>query len=104
YNKKFRKEDIDHIHPSSILKSRGYNIEEINTVVNYQLLDFSLNRGDKNSKELKDWVNNIANKRDYLNRHLIPECEDLWDSVNYKDFLDVRKKMIADKLKDRLNI
>jgi len=103
YNKKFRKEDIDHIHPFSILKSR-FDVDEINTVVNYQLLDYSINRGDKNDKELKNWVNTITNKADYLKRHLIPNREELWDSVNYKDFLNARKKLIKDKLQEKLTI
>jgi len=104
YGRKFRKEDIDHIHPFSILESKGFNVDEINTVANYQLLDYSINRGDKNKKELKKWINTISNKDDYLKRHLIPQKESLWDSDRYMDFLEVRKNLIEDKLNDKLTI
>ena len=87
YGKKFRKEDIDHIHPYFILKFKGYDIDKINTVVNYQLLDYGINRGDKNNKELKDWINGLVNKDDYLKKHLIPDNPDLWTSENYEQFL-----------------
>ena len=104
YGRKFRKEDIDHIHPFSILESKGFNVDEINTVANYQLLDYSINRGDKNKKELKEWINTVSNKDDYLKRHLIPQKENLWDSDRYMNFLEVRKNLIEDKLNDKLTI
>ena len=104
YGKKFRKEDIDHVHPYSILESKGFQVDEINRVTNYQLLDYSINRGDKNGKELKDWINSISNKNDYLKRHLIPEDESLWVSDNYKEFIEERKVLIKDRLDDKLNV
>ena len=103
YGKKFRKEDIDHIHPYSIL-IKGYDIDKINTVVNYQLLDYGINRGDKNNKELKDWINGLVNKDDYLKRHLIPDNPDLWTSENYEQFLIERKNLIKTKLEEKLNV
>jgi len=104
YGKKFRKEDIDHIHPTSILKSKGYDTDKINTVVNYQLLDYGINRGDKNDKELKDWIEGLKNKEDYLKRHLIPNNPELWMSDNYEQFLIERKKLIKAKLEEKLNV
>jgi len=104
YGKKFRKEDIDHIHPYSILKSKGYDPDKINTVANYQMLDYGINRGDKNNKELKDWINKLANKDDYLKRHLIPNNPDLWISENYEQFLIERRKLIKAKLEEKLNV
>ena len=104
YGKKFRKEDIDHVHPYSILESKGFQVGEINSVTNYQLLDYSINRGDKNAKELKDWINSISNKNDYLKRHLIPQDENLWVSDNYKEFIEARKVLIKDRLDDKLNV
>ena len=104
YGKKFRREDVDHIHPYSILESKGFGSDEINTVVNYQLLDYGINRGDKNDKELKDWINTLSNKNDYLKRHLIPSDQSLWISDNYKQFLEERKKLIKSKLEEKLNM
>lgn len=104
YGKKFRKEDIDHIHPYSILIRKGFRPDEINTVLNYQLLDYSINRWDKNKKELKDWIDTLSNKEDYLKRHLIPDDPDLWVSNRYKQFLEERKKLIKAKLEEKLKV
>ena len=104
YGKKFRREDIDHIHPYSILEAKGYDLDKINTVANYQLIDYRINRGDKNNKELKDWINSLQNKEDYLKRHLIPNNPELWINDNYENFLDERKKLIIEKLEEKLNI
>lgn len=98
YGKKFRKEDLDHIHPYSILEDKGFSPEEINTVVNLQLLDYGLNRGDKNNKKLKDWIEDLPDKKNYLKRHLIPDNPELWSSDNYKEFIKERKKLIKEKL------
>lgn len=105
YNgRKFRREDIDHIHPCSILKNKGFEPDEINTVANFQLLDYGLNRGDKGNKELKNWINGLSNKNDYLKRHLIPNNPDLWISDSYKQFLEERKKLIKAKLEENLKV
>ncbi len=104
YGKKFRKEDIDHIHPRSILESKGCDSDKINTIANYQLLDYGINRGDKNNKELKDWINGLTNKEDYLKRHLIPNDPNLWTSENYEQFLIERKRLIKAKLEEKLNV
>lgn len=104
YGKKFRREDVDHIHPYSILESKGLSPDKINTVANYQLLDYSTNRGDKNNRELKDWINGLINKEDYLKRHLIPDDENLWTSDNYEKFVEERKKLITRKLEEKLNV
>jgi len=106
YGKKsgFRREDIDHIHPYSILESKGFSPDKINTIANYQLLDYGINRGDKNNKELKDWISGLTNRDDYLRRHLIPNDENLWVSDNYEKFVEERKKIMTDKSEDELNI
>jgi hypothetical protein len=101
---KFREEDIDHIHPYSILASKGVQPEEINTVANRQLLDYGTNRGDKSNKELNDWISGLANKNDYLKRHLIPSDEQLWISDNFRNFIGERRKLIKRKLEDKLNV
>ncbi len=104
YGKKFRKEDIDHIHPYSILKKKGYKEEDINNIANYQLLESNINRHEKRDKELYQWVRQIHNREDYLKRHLIPMEEELWRSKNFKNFLKKRKELIANKLEESLRI
>jgi len=104
YGRSFRKEDIDHIHPCSVLEARGYAPDEINRVSNFQLLDYGINRGDKSNKELEVWIGGLANKYDYLKRHLIPQDPDLWKSENYRQFLDERRKLIKARLEEKLRI
>jgi len=98
--KSFRKNDIDHIHPKSILLNKEFDWGRINNVGNFQLLDFSTNRGNKNDVELKEWINSIIeNKQNYLKMHLIPENENLWHSDNFDSFLIKRQELIIEKLK-----
>jgi len=100
--KSFRKNDIDHIHPKSILHNKNFDNSKINSIRNFQLLDSSTNRS-KQAKELEDWIkNDVKNKKDYLAMHLIPEDKKLWKSDNFEDFLNARGKMIVNKLKDEI--
>ena len=101
--KTFRKNDIDHIHPKSILNEKDYESSKINSIINFQLLDYSTNRGNKNDKELGDWINNsVTNKKDYLKIHLIPDDNKLWTSNYFHDFLEERGKLLVSKLKNEL--
>lgn len=96
-----RSEDIDHIHPRSLLLNAGFDEWTVNNIVNYQLLDSGTNRGQKNGKKLADWINNgvdAANRQGYLNRHLIPQDPALWETENFDKFCEARAKMIVDKI------
>ncbi|MBK6932895.1 MAG: hypothetical protein IPH12_19310 [Saprospirales bacterium] len=94
-----RQNDIDHIHPKSLLEGKGVEWNKINNVINYQLLDYGTNRGEKNGKALKIWIEKfVENKQLYLNRHLIPENESLWDIENFTDFLTERCRLIVNKI------
>jgi len=99
---KFRVEDIDHIHPKSILEKKGFPPEEINVILNYQLLDPDTNRNDKKDMELYEWIDTLPDKESYIKRHLIPNDRNLWKSENYRDFLEKRRELIMNKLKDIL--
>ena len=100
--KSFRKNDIDHIHPKSILYTKNFDNNKINSIRNFQLLDFSTNRS-KNDKELEYWINNhVTNQKDYLHTHLIPKDTKLWKSDNFEDFLEARAKLLVSKLRKEL--
>lgn len=98
-----KRNSIDHIQPRVRLLEligRGQkNITEemIDSVANLELL----NRDDnsvKGDKRLKDWLNAQADRRQYLNFHLIPDDEGLWKPSNFKQFLKARAQLIADKI------
>jgi len=93
-----RIQDVDHIHPYNIV-SKEYSLNDVNSINNYQLIDYGTNRGEKNGKELYDWINNfVEDKQYYIKRHLIPEDEELWKSENFTKFIELRSKMIKEKV------
>jgi hypothetical protein len=74
--------------------------EEKTNYGNFQLLDYATNRGNKNDKELIDWIKDIGeNRSDYFKMHLIPDKEELWKSENFLDFLKERQILIEEKIK-----
>jgi hypothetical protein len=96
-----RTNDMDHIMPKSILESKGYEGNEINSIKNYQLIDYGTNRGTKNGKPFAEWINNseyVIDKAAFVKLHLIPENEDLWVEDNFGDFREERAKLIVNKL------
>lgn len=99
-NQTIRNQDIDHIMPKSILEQKGYDWDKINSVKNFQLLDSGTNRGLKNGKPFKEWVDNhISDKNAYFKRHLIPTDETIWSEDNFEDFIDKRAELLITKIK-----
>ena len=91
--------DVDHILPKNILETLGFTPDKINDIKNFQLLDYGTNRGEKNGKPFKDWVNtSVTNKSAYLKMHLIPSDEKLWEESKLLDFKEKRGQMILDKI------
>ncbi|MDD5456763.1 MAG: DUF262 domain-containing protein [Candidatus Margulisbacteria bacterium] len=106
YDKKqtVRIQDIDHIMPKSILESMNYNWDKINSICNFQLLDSGTNRGLKNGKPFKEWIDNyIADKPAYISKHLIPSDKNLWTENKYDLFIETRAKMILAKIIGSIN-
>lgn len=97
-----RSEDIDHIHPRTLLEKAGVDENKINSIANFQLLDSGTNRGAKNGKPLNEWIDNEIEdgiREDYLKRHLIPADKKLWNVGAFEDFLSARAKLIVSKIK-----
>jgi hypothetical protein len=102
YNRKLnvRVQDIDHVHPKNLLEKIKVDWSLINHIGNFQLLDFGTNRGEKNGNSLKLWIKtSVKDVPAYLERHLIPKNEELWDEGNFSRFLDERKAMIVSRIK-----
>jgi uncharacterized protein with ParB-like and HNH nuclease domain len=100
-----RTQDIDHIMPLSILESKGYDWSKINSIRNYQLLDFGTNRGQKNSKSFSVWINNsrfVDNKTAFVQKHLIPTDENIWSEDKFEEFIEARADLIIEKIKNYL--
>ena len=98
-NQTIRNQDIDHIMPKSILANLKYGWDEINSVKNFQLIDYGTNRGIKNGKPFKEWMNNyISDKPSFVKRHLIPNDEVIWEENRFSDFIEKRAILILDKI------
>lgn len=94
-----RQVDVDHIHPKSLLDKQGFGPSEINHIGNYQLIDFSTNRGLKSDLEFYDFVHQyVQSIPTYLEQHLIPNDSSTWKSGHYQDFLQVRLELLVGAL------
>ncbi|ATA90994.1 hypothetical protein CGC56_01695 [Capnocytophaga canimorsus] len=101
-----RTNDVDHIMPKNILETNGIDSSKINSIKNFQLLDFGTNRGAKNSKPFKEWVDNqefVKDKPAYVLLHLIPSDETLWIEDKFENFIETRAKLILSKLESYIN-
>jgi len=98
-NQTIRNQDIDHIMPKSILSSLNYGWDVINSIKNFQLIDYGTNRGIKNGKPFKDWMNNyVSDKPSFVKRHLIPDDEGTWEESRFSDFIEKRAELILAKI------
>ena len=109
-----RQNDMDHIHPKSILEQKGYEGNQIYSICNLQLLWYRANRR-KQDMEFYKFMDEVVPTRvetkhkdieEYMKLHLIPERysegKDLWDSNNFLEFIDARKSLIFSKIKKYL--
>lgn len=99
--KTIRTNDIDHIMPKSILGSLEYDWAKINSIKNFQLIDYGTNRGEKNGKAFSLWINNsafVTDKLTFVKLHLIPIDETLWVEDKFEDFIEARAKLILKKI------
>lgn len=105
-----RTNDVDHIMPKSILDSmlkadgtKKYDWAHINSIKNFQLLDYGTNRGAKNASPFAAWVNDSNCVKDtaaYIDIHLIPADETLWTEDRFEDFIEARAKLILQRLNE----
>ncbi|MFX9081312.1 hypothetical protein ABTN40_19765, partial [Acinetobacter baumannii] len=78
-----------------ILEGFKFESVKINSIKNFQLIDFKTNRGFKNANPFKDWVNNhVTDKAAFIKRHLIPADEMLWTEDKFEDFAIARANLI----------
>ncbi len=99
-SKTIRANDIDHIMPKTILENK-YDWAKINSIKNYQLIDYGTNRGEKNGKPFSVWLNNpeyVKDKNAFVKLHLIPADERLWLEDKFIEFLEARATKILEKI------
>lgn len=98
----------DHIFPYSILKERGYNMNNrhkyalAQEITNRIVLTQIANRS-KSNKLPENYLPEVRSKLpNALKLQTIPENEDLWKLDNFEEFLQERRKMLAKELNEFL--
>lgn len=120
-------EDIDHMHPKKYALDKqqkqndypnlpqevyNYFCETYNRLPNLQLLTAVINRGSKNDKPLKTWVEDQfddARAEEYMKKQYISTTDDkknlAWlEFENYKKFYNLRKQIIKNKLCEMFDV
>jgi len=92
--------EVHHIFPKKKLYDAGYKKPEVNAVANYCFLtkDSNLKIKDRSPQE---YFQEIEEKHPgALASQWIPEDRQLWQVDNYLDFLEARKKLLANAIND----
>lgn len=91
-----------HIFPKSLLKNK-YNQREINEIANLAFIGGKVNRQITN-KEPVYYFDDILKKRgdEALTSQLIPLDKEKWGIEDYQEFLNTRRKLIADAINEFL--
>lgn len=106
----------DHIHPRSFFTSgnkltrlgvprdrQAYYLENYNTLPNLQLLEGPVNQ-EKRDRDFKEWLETTCKQEDerqsFRARHYIPDVDPSFG--NFEGFLEARKCLLRDKLRQIL--
>jgi len=88
--------EIHHIFPKSKLYARKYSRNEVNALANFTFLTKQTNLKVSN-QDPKDYFPFYETKHPHtIFSHWIPADTTLWEYENYKDFLTVRRQLLAD--------
>ena len=95
--------EIDHIFPKSkMLRMYSYPSSLVNNIGNYMLLEKSLNI-DKTNKMPEDYFPEAVKEQlDFFERHLIPPDKALHEPSEFEAFVDARRKLLLDAIKQVL--
>ncbi|MDC1022488.1 HNH endonuclease family protein, partial [Schleiferiaceae bacterium] len=109
---KENKPQIDHIFPQSVLKKikvlnpengkmnlMKYKWFDRDQIANLMLLTAKENGASGKLDTLpKDWFKDKSDE--YLEKHLIPKDQDLWELDRFEDFIEARKELILGRFSD----
>ncbi|MFV3132011.1 GmrSD restriction endonuclease domain-containing protein [Niveispirillum sp. KHB5.9] len=88
-----------HIIPKSLLKDHGYETGEINEIGNMAFITGQTNRRISN-KEPSSYLLDVVQKQGELalRSQCVPTIPDLWKTESYRDFLRLRREMLAERM------
>jgi hypothetical protein len=86
---------VHHIFPKSILYEVGYPISDVNAIANFTFLTQETNL-IVSDRDPKEYLKEFARKHPgAIESHWVPMDRDLWKVENYRDFLAVRRNLLA---------
>jgi len=93
--------EYHHIFPKSLLQKAGYEKAEINEIANMAFISGRANRRISN-KEPSEYIPDIIKDRgeDALSSQYIPLDAAMWEIAAYRDFLQYRRKALAEAVND----
>jgi hypothetical protein len=102
---KSHKLQYHHIFPKSLLNKAGFEKKEVNEIANMAFIGGKTNRHILNNPPSEYFPNDIIPKqgKDALTSQLIPTDPKLWQIKNYREFLDCRRKAIAEAIESFMN-
>jgi hypothetical protein len=88
---------VHHIFPKKVLKDAGFRRGEINAVANFCFLTQESNL-IISKREPKDYFKQVIKEagEEALSSQWIPLDKKLWEIENYREFLEARRKLLAD--------
>jgi hypothetical protein len=91
---------IHHIFPRSLLREAGYDRKEINEISNLAFIAGKTNRSISNKEPISYLEDEIIKKRgiEALTSQKVPLDKSLWEIKNFNNFLDSRRKSLAEMI------
>jgi hypothetical protein len=90
---------VHHFFPRSLLKKHGKSQAEFNTFGNYTIISAAANL-NVGTEEPGTYMKRLQVPETQLERQCIPLDESLWRVNRYDEFLDERRKLLADRLNE----
>ena len=99
---KAHKIQYHHIFPKSLLRDEEYETKEINEIANLAFIGGKTNRQISNKEPIDYLENTVVAKKgeEALASQLIPLDRKFWEMKNYREFLNYRRKAIADAINE----
>ena len=94
---------LHHIFPKSLLYKHGYGRHEVNALANFTFLTEETNLKVSNRDPAEYIEEYVTKQLGSIESHWIPMDPQLWNIENYLDFLEARRKLLAQASNDFLN-
>lgn len=94
---------IHHFFPRALLRRHGWDGADIDTFANYTVLSAGENL-DVATEEPATYLRRLSVDPKELAKQCIPPHEELWRVDRYADFLDARRKLLAERANVFLNV